>query len=105
MLTGCSSAPQALEVLTVETPVELPPERPNVPDPSPVILQDIDWVVVTPQTVPPMDIEWVFFALSPEDYELLALNQAELIRWISEAKWRLMYYRGELPLSATPPQG
>lgn len=88
---------------TVPTEVERPPERSNVPDPNPVDLQEVDWVVLTPDTVPPADTEWVFIGLTPEDYERLSLNQAELLRWITEARWRLRYYRGELPASATPP--
>ncbi|AKQ75792.1 hypothetical protein FDH82_gp02 [Roseobacter phage RDJL Phi 2] len=89
---------------TVPTEVVRPPERASVPDPQPVDLQEVDWVVLTPDTVPE-DLEWVFIGLTPEDYERLSLNQAELLRWITEARWRLRYYRGELPADATPPQG
>lgn len=102
VLSGCSSAPRELEVRTVPTEVARPPERANVPDPQPVNLQEIDWVVLTPETIPE-NLEWVFIGLTPEDYERLSLNQAELLRWITEAKWRLRYYRGELPADATPP--
>lgn len=87
---------------TVQTEVGLPPERPNIPNPDPVDLQEVDWVVLTPDTVPTEE-EWVLIGLSPEDYERLSLNQAELLRWITEARWRLRYYRGELPSTAMPP--
>lgn len=87
---------------TVPTEVERPPERTSIPDPQPVDLQEVDWRVLTPDTIPE-DLGWAFIALTPEDYERLSLNQAELLRWITEARWRLRYYRGELPATATPP--
>ncbi len=34
----------------------------------------------------------VLFALSPEDYEDLAANTAEALRWVIEAMWRLNEY-------------
>lgn len=38
--------------------------------------------------------DFVFIALTPRDYENLAINNAEALRWVKEAKWRLDYYRG-----------
>lgn len=90
---------------TVPTEVERPPEIAPIPNPNPVDLQEIDWVILTPDTAPLAGTEWVFIALTPDDYERLSLNQAELLRWILEAQWRLKYYRGELPATATLPQG
>jgi len=48
----------------------------------------VTWVVVTPDRLPSMD-EWVLFGLAPADYERLSQNQAELLRWITEAKRRI----------------
>jgi len=35
------------------------------------------------------------FAVTPEDYERLALSRAELLRYVREAKWLLDYYGGD----------
>jgi len=37
----------------------------------------------------------VLIALTPQDYETLARNQADTLRWVREAMWRLQYYRQE----------
>ena len=42
------------------------------------------------------DHDFVFFALTPQDYENLSTNFADVTRWITEAMWRLNYYRGEV---------
>lgn len=52
------------------------------------------WKVLTPETLPEGD-EWVYFGLSVRDYEALSLNQADVLRWVQEAVWRLRYYSGE----------
>lgn len=33
--------------------------------------------------------------LAPKDYENLAKNQAEILRWVKEARQQLRHYRGE----------
>lgn len=74
----------------VTAPADLPPP-PATPYPSPpsgVILQDVDWVVITPDTLPTME-EWVLIGLEPDDYDRLLMNQAELLRWITEARRRM----------------
>lgn len=101
-LTACSNAPRELQVATVQTEILEPQSTPLIPNPKPVILQDVDWIVLTPSEIPEGD-DWAFIALTPKDYEVLSLNQAELLRWITEARWRLKYYRGELPAYSTKP--
>ena len=87
---------------TVPTNVELPTNTPPIPDPQPVDLQEVDWTVITPDRLPEGS-GWVFIALAPTEYEQLSTNQAELLRWIIEAKWRLRYYRGEVMAEQIPP--
>mgnify|MGYP000580646553 CR=1 FL=1 len=83
-----------LDVRTVPTTISEPDAIPNVPNPDPVRLSELEWKVLTPSTIP--EGEWVYIALTPQQYEVLSQNQAELLRWITEAAWRLKYYRGEL---------
>lgn len=68
-----------------------PQRKPNLPNPEPIAVRDVEWVVLTPETVPKGN--YIFFALSPEDYKDLALIQADTLRWVKEALWRLNYYR------------
>ena len=87
--------PPVLSVRTAPVEIERPDERPPLPNPAPIEEpREIEWKVLTPETLPVTD-DWVFFGLSPEDYEDLSTNTAELLRWIQEAQWRLQYYRGE----------
>ncbi|KFH18444.1 hypothetical protein IB60_17210 [Brucella abortus LMN1] len=94
--------PRELQVRTAPIEVARPDPRPSLPDPRPVQQREVTWRVLTPDDLPDGP-GWVFFGLTPDEYEDLALNQAELLRFITEAKWRLRYYRGELPPGATPP--
>lgn len=93
--------PTPTEIRTVEIEVERPVPRPPVPRPQPVDLSDIDWIVITPETLPEGDA-WVIFGISPEDYERLSGNTAELLRWIREAGWRLDYYEGKITATQIP---
>jgi hypothetical protein len=63
-----------------------------LPDPAPVNLKEIQWEVFSNERLPTAE-QWVYISLTPKEYEELAQNQAELLRWIKEAKWRLQYYR------------
>lgn len=94
-LSACSSAPRTLDVRAAPIEVARPDPRPPVPDPAPVDLRDLRWTVVTPDRLPEGD-DWSVIGLTPRGYEALAHNQAELLRWMREAAWRLRYYRGEL---------
>lgn len=82
---------------TVPEEIARPADRPALPNPQPVEMLDVDWKVVTPDTLP--EGRYVLFALTPQQYESLSLNMAELRRWIDEAMWRLDYYtkEGEAP--------
>lgn len=71
-----------------------PPARAKLPDPDPPNLLDYEWKVLTPETLPEGD-GWVFFALTPGDFQKAALNDAEKLRWALEVMWRLRYYKGE----------
>lgn len=68
-----------------------PEARPALPDPEPVKQLPVHWVVSTPEK----PVKTVLYGLSPKDYEVLAKNTAELLRWMKEAAWRLRYYQGE----------
>ncbi len=81
--------------------LERPQETPPLPNPRPIEQRDVEWKVLTPDTLPEGG-NWVFFGVTPRDYEDLALNQADVLRFVEEAMWRLRYYRGELPADEEP---
>ena len=91
--TGCSSRPP-VEVILGGTQIKQPNLRPALPNPQAVSLSPFKWKVITKKRLPKGD-RWVYYAITPREYEVLARNMAELLRWVKEAKWRLDYYRGK----------
>lgn len=75
--------------------MERPQARPPIPNPAPVRTRPVEWRVLTPDRLPEGD-DWVYFGVDPQNYENLARNQADQLRYIREADWRLKYYRGDL---------
>ena len=95
-LSGCSSLPK-----TVDYSAE-PVERPLLilPESEIANMKEVDYLVVTEENI---DEVWreleaagkpiVLFALTHEGYEALALNNAEVIRYLSEQKAILIAYK------------
>lgn len=83
--TGCgtSSKMPPIQVDTIQA--ERPPAKPPLPRPAPVETLPVDWTVVATEDGPAL-------ALTEEQFQHLAQNLAELLRWIREAAWRLHYY-------------
>ncbi len=102
LLSACSAVPPVLSVLTTALQMDRPEERPPLPNPRPIEQRELRWKVLTPETLPKND-DWVYFGITPRDYEDLSLNQAEVLRFVREVMWRLRYYRNELPPDAAPP--
>ena len=95
--SGCSSWREVLpvEVKTVEVERRIPTQN----RPSPVKLNDIQFYVVTEGNLGDFQKRFakengdlVFYALSVRDYETLALNMAELKRYIQQQKEIIVYY-------------
>jgi len=84
-LTGCggSSSLPPIQVDTVD--VTPPPAKPKLPEPEPILLVKPDWEVIVTEEGP-------MLALTEEQFQILATNLAEILRWIREAAWRLDYY-------------
>ena len=83
-----------MDVTTAPVDIERPDSRPALPDPQPIDTAPITWEVLTPDKLPEGD-GWVRYAITVKDYETLARNIADALRWVKEAEWRLRYYRGE----------
>lgn len=105
LLSGCgvwSSKPEPEpkpSVTVVKEQVPLSIYQP--PDPVPVQLNDLAWVVITKENLSEKMLEieritgngFVVMAITPRDYENLATNMQELKRFIREQRAIILYYR------------
>ena len=97
LLSSCSgwNALKRIEVKTVEVDRVIPTKnRPRQLD-----LNDITWFVVTDQNFSEFKKRYtkqngsfLFYAISVRDYETLALNMAEIKRYIEQQKQIIVYY-------------
>ena len=96
--SGCSLLPREKEII-VQT-VEVEKQIPLQLQPKPLQFNDSYWHVVTEANFDEF-IEkfkkehgeaWVFYALSVRSYESMALNLAELKRYIEQQKQIIIYY-------------
>lgn len=97
LITSCSSFPSVkqVEIQTVEVERKIPLQnRPRQLD-----MQDIQWYVVTEKNFPEFkkrfadeNGELVGYVLSVRDYESLALNMADIKRYIEQQKEIIIYY-------------
>ena len=96
--SGCSIVPREKEVI-VQT-VEVEKRIPLQTNPKQLQFNDVYWHVVTEANFDEF-IEkfkkengnaWVFYAISVRSYESMALNMAELKRYIEQQKQIIIYY-------------
>ena len=95
--SGCSSFKDVLpvEIKTVEVERKIPtPNRPR-----PVKLSNLHFYVVTEDTLAAFKRRFVkqngdflFYAISVRDYETLALNMADIKRFMQQQKEVIVYY-------------
>ena len=95
--SGCSSFKKILplEIKTVEIERKIPTQN----RPRPVKLSNLHFYVVTEDTFAAFKQRFVkqngdllFYAISVRDYETLALNMAEIKRFIEQQKQIIVYY-------------
>ena len=92
-LASCASAPDPIQVETQ------PLERAQliVPDPTPLNLRKVEWIVLTPNNMEKFFQEnpeiTVLFAISAEGYQNTALNLAEIRVLVEEQKNIIAAYK------------
>ena len=96
-ISSCSSWPKLkqIEIKTVQVERVIPtPNRPR-----PLNMNDIKFYVVTSENFEEFKKRYekdngtfLFYALSVRDYETLALNMAEIKRYIEQQKQIIIYY-------------
>ena len=103
-LTSCSESVQEIKVTTVEvskTPL-------NLPNPDPLKLQDVEWIIITKDNA--MEIfeklkaaggEYALFAVEDTGYEKIQVNYTDIRNKLAEQKQLLLaykeYYESEEP--------
>ena len=101
LLSNCSTwdRPTRIEVQTIEVERQIPIQNRAVR----LELNNIKWFVVTEQNFEEFkekyikqNGEFLFFALSVRDYETLALNMADIKRYIKQQKQIIIYYEKAL---------
>ena len=101
LLTRCSTWDKLtkIEVQTIEVERNIPIQN----RPSRLELDDIKWFVVTDQNFEEfkeryikLNGEFLFFAISVRDYETLALNMADIKRYVEQLKQIIIYYEKAL---------
>jgi hypothetical protein len=101
-LTGCSSF-EPVKPIVIEKRVE-PIRVFHPPLPDPVRLNDFEWKVLTIERMKQLVKDYdegkaprvVYYAITPDGYEVLAENVALLKRYIKEQKAIIIYYRENL---------
>lgn len=98
LLAACAASNPPYEEPIVQT-VTVPPNIPIQNRPDPVDLRDVQFYVVTRDNLDEFEQrfmanndEFVFVALSIDDYEDLALNMADIRRYIEQQGSLIVYY-------------
>lgn len=94
LLSACS---RTLEVKTV--PTESTIVHPEFP--RPIVLEEVTFKVVTPETLNEIIRSWrqeqgsdyAFIAISVKDYEAILINLEEVRRYIRQQREIILYYR------------
>jgi hypothetical protein len=95
LLCGCATT-KPVEIVT--TPIERTPL--NLPDPVPIELHDIEWIIITQDnyqevfdTLVNRNINRVIFGLTDEGYKSLSLNFAEIKKYIDDSNLIIAAYK------------
>jgi len=95
-LSSCSESVQVIQVTTVEvskTPL-------NLPNPDPLQLQDVEWIIITKDNA--MEIfdklkaaggEYALFAVEDTGYEKIQVNYTDIRNKLAEQKQLLLAYK------------
>ena len=101
-LTGCTIGEKRIKIFQVEEPRQ----KLNLPDPMPLTLEDIRWIIITSENAEEVfkkleeaGIDPVLIGLTDKDYELLSKNFAQIRQKLQETNSLLeeykKYYEGE----------
>jgi hypothetical protein len=106
LTTGCSTFTPKAKVIQIEKRVQ-PVEVLHPPLPDALVWEEVEYTILTVEIMREIVIkvdsgeiserDAVFFAVSPDGYEHLALNMAEMKRLIEGQKSVIFYYKTTVP--------
>ena len=95
LLSSCSSV-QEIEIFKKE----VPRAKLDLPDPEAPIIEDLNWIIITSENADEVfaklneqNIDPVLFGLTDDDYEILAVNFAQIRAYMIKQKLTLDQYR------------
>ena len=95
LLSSCSRV-QEIEIFKKE----VPRAKLDLPDPESPRIQDLDWIIITSENAEEVfaklkeqNIDPVLFGLTDDDYEILAVNFAQIRAYMIKQKITLQQYR------------
>ena len=95
LLSSCSRV-QEIEIFKKE----VPRAKLDLPDPESPRIQDLDWIIITSENAEEVfaklkeqNIDPVLFGLTDDDYEILAVNFAQIRAYMIKQKMTLQQYR------------
>jgi hypothetical protein len=95
LLSSCSSV-QEIEIFKKE----VPRAKLDLPDPESPKIQDLNWIIITSENADEVfaklseqNIDPVLFGLTDDDYEILAVNFAQIRAYMIKQKMTLQQYR------------
>ena len=95
-LTGCTIGEKKIKILQVEEPRQ----KLNLPDPMPLTLEEIRWIIITSENAEEVfaklkeqGIDPVLFGLTDKDYEMLSKNFAQIRQKLQETNNLLEEYK------------
>ena len=96
VLTGCTIGEKKIKILQVEEPRQ----KLNLPDPMPLTLEEIRWIIITSENAEQVfaklkeqGIDPVLFGLTDKDYEMLSKNFAQIRQKLQETNNLLEEYK------------
>ena len=97
LLSGCSiGGEKKIKIFSVEEPRQ----KLNLPDPMPLTLEDIRWIIITSENAEEVfakleaaGIDPVLFGITDKDYQLLAKNFAQIRQKLQETNNLLEEYK------------
>ena len=96
LLSGCMVGEKKIKLFKLEEPRA----KLNLPDPAPLTLEDVRWIIITSENAEEVfkkleaaGIDPVLFGLTDKDYELLSKNFAQIRQKLQETNSLLEEYK------------
>jgi len=101
LISGCSVFSWGERVKPIEIQTKaVERTRLNLPDPTPIKANPVEWIVVTPENAEEVwkrlrekNVDLVLFAITDDGYEQLSVSMAELRNFIAQQRQVIIKYK------------